>query len=262
MTTPLAAFVPVSWISWGLTAPIWLLPAGQTPHWLLSRWPKTATGVAVYRRPGADTLLTVKNMPFSQIAQSRVYLFGGVALSRDPTRAAVFYSLFKLAGTPVLRAFDPNLRPCLWEDMEEAEALGRKAMGLCDILKLSDEEAIFFSGCQNPLDGARTLQEEFKISLVLMSMGAKGCSVLLRGDCCHLDAIPVSAVDTTAAGDSFFRRVPSPVIATFVFLAGRTFPGQIVEAAQFATAAASITVSRKGSIPALPSLDEVTAILN
>ncbi len=52
----------------------------------------------------------------------------------------------------------------------------------------------------------------------------KGCSVLLRGDCCHLDAIPVSAVDTTAAGDSFLRRVPSPVIATFVFLAGRTFP--------------------------------------
>ena len=44
VTTPLAAFVPVSWISWGLTAPIWLLPAGQTPHWLLSRWPKTATG--------------------------------------------------------------------------------------------------------------------------------------------------------------------------------------------------------------------------
>lgn len=82
-----------------------------------------------YRRPGADTLLTVKNMPFSQIAQSRVYLFGGVALSRDPTRAAVFYSLFKLAGTPVLRAFDPNLRPCLWEDMEEAKALAERLWG-------------------------------------------------------------------------------------------------------------------------------------
>ena len=215
-----------------------------------------------YRRPGADTLLTVKNMPFSQIAQSRVYLFGGVALSRDTTRAAVFYSLFKLAGTPVLRAFDPNLRPCLWEDMEEAKALGRKAMGLCDILKLSDEEAIFFSGCQNPLDGARTLQEEFKIPLVLMSMGAKGCSVLLRGDCCHLDAIPVSAVDTTAAGDSFFGAFLHRLLQDSFSSLDELSPGQIVEAAQFATAAASITVSRKGSIPALPSLDEVTAILN
>lgn len=68
-------------------------------------------------------------MPFSQIAQSRVYLFGSVALPRDPTRAAVFYSLFKLAGTPVLRAFDPNLRPCLWEDMEEAKALAERLWG-------------------------------------------------------------------------------------------------------------------------------------
>ena len=189
-----------------------------------------------YRRPGADTLLTVKNIPFDRIAQSRVYLFGGVSLSQDPTRAAVFYSLFKLSGTSVLRAFDPNLRPVLWEDLDEAKALGRKAMGLCDILKLSSEEAVFFSGRQNPLDGARALQEEFRIPLVLMSMGSKGCSVLLRGDCCHLDAIPTQSVDTTAAG-------------------------QIVEAAQFATAAASITVSRRGSIPALPVLEEIQAVL-
>ena len=38
-------------------------------------------------------------------------------------------------------------------------------------------------------------------------------------------------------------------------------PGQIVEAAQFATAAASITVSRRGSIPALPVLEEIQAVL-
>ena len=124
-----------------------------------------------YRRPGADTLLTVKNIPFDRIAQSRVYLFGGVSLSQDPTRAAVFYSLFKLSGTSVLRAFDPNLRPVLWEDLDEAKALGRKAMGLCDILKLSSEEAVFFSGRQNPLDGARALQEEFRIPLVFNEHG-------------------------------------------------------------------------------------------
>ena len=95
-----------------------------------------------------------------------------------------------------------------------------------------------------------------------MSMGAKGCSVLLRGDCCHLDAIPVSAVDTTAAGDSFFGAFLHRLLQDSFSSLDELSPGQIVETAQFATAAASITVSRKGSIPALPSLDEVTAILN
>lgn len=214
-----------------------------------------------YRRPGADTLLTVKNIPFGRIAQSRVYLFGGVSLSQDPTRAAVFYSLFKLSGTSVLRAFDPNLRPVLWEDLDEAKALGRKAMGLCDILKLSSEEAVFFSGRQNPLDGARALQEEFRIPLVLMSMGSKGCSVLLHGDCCHLDAIPTQSVDTTAAGDSFFGAFLHRLLQHSFTSLDELSPGQIVEAAQFATAAASITVSRRGSIPALPVLEEIQAVL-
>ena len=215
-----------------------------------------------YRRPGADTLLTVKNIPFDRIAQSRVYLFGGVSLSKDPTRAAVFYSLFKLADAPVLKAFDPNLRPALWEDLDEAKALGRKAMGLCDILKLSDEEAVFFSGCQNPLDGARLLQETFQIPLVLMSMGAKGCSVLLRGDCCHLDAVPVQAVDTTAAGDSFFGAFLHRLLQHPFAKLDEVSPAQVEEAARFASSVAAITVSRRGSIPALPTMEEVREMQN
>lgn len=215
-----------------------------------------------YRRPGADTLFTVKNIPFDEIAQSRVYLFGGVSLSRDPARAAIFYSLFKLSGAPVLKAFDPNLRPPLWEDLEEAKALGRKAMGLCDILKLSDSEAVFFSGRQNPLDGARALQEEFSIPLVLVSMGEKGCCVLLGGQRCHIDAVPTQAVDTTAAGDSFFGAFLHRLLQNRFTALSDLAPGQIEEAARFAAAAASVTVSRRGSIPALPSFDEVQAVLS
>lgn len=217
---------------------------------------------AFYRRPGADTLFTVKNIPFDQIAQSRVYLFGGVSLSRDPARAAVFYSLFKLSSSPVLKAFDPNLRPLLWEDLDEAKALGRKAMGLCDILKLSDSEAVFFSGCQNPLDGARALQEEFSIPLVLVSMGSKGCSILLDGQCCHIDAVSAQAVDTTAAGDSFFGAFLHQLLQNDFTGLDALSPSQIEKAARFAAAAAAITVSRCGSIPALPSLDEVQAVLS
>ncbi|MBQ2792256.1 MAG: hypothetical protein IJE98_04000 [Oscillospiraceae bacterium] len=115
-----------------------------------------------YRRPGADSLLTVKNIPFDAIAQSRVYLFGGVALSKDPTMAAVFYSLFKMSGEKVIKAFDPNLRPALWESLEDAKALGRKAMGLCDVMKLSEEEAVFFSGLENPVEAQKPCRKSMR----------------------------------------------------------------------------------------------------
>lgn len=61
-------------------------------------------------------------------------------------------------------------------------------------------------------------------------MGAKGCSVLLRGDCCHLDAIPVSAVDTTAAGDSFFGAFLHRLLQHSFSSLDELSPGQIVEA--------------------------------
>lgn len=53
VTTPLAAFVPVSWISWGLTAPIWLLPAGQTPHWLCHAGRKRRPGLYILPPAGS-----------------------------------------------------------------------------------------------------------------------------------------------------------------------------------------------------------------
>ena len=214
-----------------------------------------------YRRPGADTLLTVKNIPFDTIAQSRVYLFGGVALSKDPTMAAVFYSLFKMSGEKVIKAFDPNLRPALWDDLQQAKDLSRKAMGLCDVMKLSDEEAVFFSGLDNPTEGAKALQKEFHIPLVLLTGGEKGCSVLYQGDVCHLDAFAVPAVDSTAAGDSFFGAFLHHILQQEFEAITDLSPARIIEAVTFAQAAAAITVQNKGSIPALPTADQVAKML-
>lgn len=214
-----------------------------------------------YRRPGADTLLTVKNMPFDLLEKSRVYLYGGVSLSRDPTRAAIFYSLFKLAKAPVLKAFDPNLRPSLWEDLEEAKAQCQKAMGLCDILKISEEEACFFSGDSDAEKGAQKLKEDYKISLVLLTLGGKGCTVLFRDERFHLDALPCRVLDTTGAGDSFFGAFLHALLRNDFTDLSTLSSQQIQDATMVALAAASLTVSRPGSIPSLPDKKELAAYL-
>lgn len=210
-----------------------------------------------YRSPGADCQLCIKHMPFAVIKKSRAFLCGGVALSKDPERATIFYTLSQLQKTPVLKAFDPNWRPSLWENAADAKALCRAVMKQCDVLKLSAEEAVFFSGEQNPLDGAKKLKQELRVPLVLLTKGADGCDLLLEQTITHLDAVPTKVVDTTAAGDSFFGAFLHHFLQNTPSFSGTFSPEPVLAAARFALRAAAVTISKKGSIESLPGPDEL-----
>ena len=45
----------------------------------------------------------------------------------------------------MLISFDPNLRPPLWDSMENAKEQIRYGLGFCDILKISDNEIQFIT---------------------------------------------------------------------------------------------------------------------
>lgn len=83
---------------------------------------------------------------------------------------------------------------------------------------------------------------------VLVTLGKEGALYMDGTDEIVCPAInEVKAVDPTAAGDSY--------VASFCVALSQ---GQTVaEAMRFASAAATLTVSRKGAMPSLPTLDEV-----
>jgi ribokinase len=86
---------------------------------------------------------------------------------------------------------------------------------------------------------------------VLMTIGASGVLIVTEHGIKHMPAYKVDAVDATAAGDTF--------IGAF---AGRYVNGaSLEEAAQFATAAAAITVSRLGAQVSIPTRVEVEQFL-
>ena len=70
------------------------------------------------------------------------------------------------------------------------------------MVKLSDEEVDFLWGC-SPQEGARRLLEECGVSLVMVTLGPRGCYLQNRRGSCALTAPQVSPVDTTGAGDIF-----------------------------------------------------------
>ena len=87
---------------------------------------------------------------------------------------------------------------------------------------------------------------------VALKMGTRGAYVATKeGAGQHVHAFRVTAVDTTAAGDSF----------NGAFAVGLMLGKSPVEAAQFAAAAAAVSVTRAGAQPSMPTIDEVRLML-
>ncbi len=82
---------------------------------------------------------------------------------------------------------------------------------------------------------------------IVLTLGKDG-ALYLRGDeRCFTPSVPVKAVDTTSAGDTFCG----------YFLASRLRGAAVAEAMALAARAASVTVSRSGAAESIPALQEL-----
>jgi len=87
---------------------------------------------------------------------------------------------------------------------------------------------------------------------VVLKMGSRGAYLATKdGERHRVNAFRVTAVDTTAAGDSF----------NGAFAVGHMLGKSPVDAAQFAAAAAAISVTRAGAQPSMPTMEEVNLML-
>lgn len=133
----------------------------------------------------------------------------------------------------------------------------REILKLIDILTPNESEAAVLSGWDEFEDledlciACEQLQQK-GCRQVVITRGSRGCIAREdSGDPSLIPAFAVDAVDATAAGDCFNGA-----------LAAALSEGQrLRQAAQFATAAASISVTTRGAVPSLPSRDAVEELL-
>jgi ribokinase len=127
-----------------------------------------------------------------------------------------------------------------------------------DYLIPNELEAAALTGV--PVDspgGARVAAErlhERGAANVLITLGAQGVFALAAGahgatDVTHYPAPRVSALDTTAAGDTFVGALAAALAG------GRALP----DAVRFAQSAAALSVTRAGAQPSIPGWRELTA---
>lgn len=123
--------------------------------------------------------------------------------------------------------------------------------GLVDLLVPNEGEAAQLTGLADPAAAAAELQRRFGCPVVV-TLGEEGS--LLRhadGSVEHVPAHVVDAVDTVGAGDAYCGNLGARLAA------GDT----LGEAAHWASAAASLSVTRPGAEPAMPAAEDVGALL-
>lgn len=128
-----------------------------------------------------------------------------------------------------------------------------KSIDLKDLycVMLNETEAMQWCDSQNPYDFIEHVKAMYPELSVVLTLGENGSLYLRGGEVYKQAAYKVSVVDTTAAGDTF----------TGYFAAGIYKNMEITEVLNYASAAAAITVSKKGAASSIPAWDEVAELV-
>ncbi len=206
-----------------------------------------------YRSANADVMLSADDIPDAALRQAKLVHFGSVSLTADPSRAATLDAVRRAKGMGKVITYDPNYRANLWPDADTAVAQMKAPLGLVDILKLSDEELPLLTGTTDCAAGTAALAEQ-GVKLIFVTLGPDGVFYRLGEKTGHVPGVRCTVGDTNGAGDTFFGAALSRLCKED--LAALT-PETLEPILAFANKAASITTSRHGAIPAMPTLAEL-----
>ena len=213
-----------------------------------------------YRNPGADMMLTEEEVDPAFIAQTKIFHFGTLSMTHDGVRAATKKAVRAAKDAGCLVSFDPNLRPPLWDSMEEARRQVLEGLGYCDILKISDNEISWLTGRDDMDRAAEWIQERFPgIKWIFLSLGKLGSRGYAAGVRARAEAfLREDTRDTTGAGDTFMGCMLHQLLERGMEPATEQ---ELQEMLLFANAAASLITARKGALRVMPEKKDILELL-
>lgn len=209
-----------------------------------------------YRDNTADVNLSRNDVANIKDVSSKIFHFGSVSLTAEPSKTSVLTAVKNAKETGSIISYDPNLRLPLWESPEKAREVILDTISYADILKISEEEAEFLWGETDCAKAAQMIYETYGIRFIIITRGPNGCYALVNGKEYISYAYDLKTVDTTGAGDSFLAGVLYQWITLGKPIEGLT-EEELSYLFDFANAVGSLVTTKKGAIPAIPSMEEI-----
>ena len=214
---------------------------------------------AFYRKPGADIMLTEDEIDPDFIKEAKIFHFGSLSLTDEPVRSATKKAIAAAKEAGALISFDPNLREPLWETLDHAKEQIDWGMKQSDILKISDNEIIWFTGKEDFDEGIEALKAAYpNLKFIALSMGPDGSRIYLDGKRVEKAAyLQEGTIETTGAGDTFCANMLSGILDYGLDMDEEN----MMKVLKQANAAASLVTTKKGALRVMPTLDEVNAFI-
>jgi fructokinase len=193
----------------------------------------TPTGAA-----SADKKIEVQDVLRAPIHEAAWLHTGSSCHILPAAQEALLAALTRAREAGTRTSCDPNVRAHLWKDPAELVALCARAFPLCDVVKLSDEEAELLLGEREPRAQLARLVEEFGVGLACITLGQ----------------------DSTGAGDGFVAALLSRLSAPHAPRLEEWSGPRLHEALRFACAVGSRVCTRPGATAALPTKEEAEGL--
>lgn len=213
-----------------------------------------------YRKPGADLMLRDTDINEEMFEDASIFHFGTLSMTTPEITKATLKAVEIAKSKGMIISLDPNLRPPLWSSLELAKEQMLKAISLCDVLKISDNEIQFVSGLEDYDEGIKFLQDKFNTKLICLTLGKDGSRAYYNGMRVEVSGFAqANVIDTTGAGDTFCGCVLNYICEHGL---DNLTEDNLTSMLTFANAAASLVTTKRGAIKSMPNPEETVVQLS
>ncbi|QTE31293.1 5-dehydro-2-deoxygluconokinase [Pengzhenrongella sicca] len=225
-------------------------PQFATPVTFCEIFPPDNFPLYFYRQPSApDLQLRAADLPIDLIRDAGVFWVSLTGLSEEPSRSAHQVAIAARANSRHT-VFDLDYRPMFWTSPAEASAQVRRVLGQFTVAVGNREECEIAVGEVEP-DRAADALLEAGVEIAIVKQGPKGTLAKTRDERVVVPPTPIEVVNGLGAGDAFGGSLCHGLLSGWGL--ERIVAG--------ASAAGAIVASRLECSTAMPTQDEVEAVL-
>ncbi len=203
-----------------------------------------------YRQHSASSMMTPDCLPLTLLQSTKLLHVSGISQAISSSAADTVVEAIRVVNDAGGRvSYDTNLRLQLWP-LEQARQVIHGTLADCDIALPGLDDARLLTGLSEP-DDIADFYLRLGVAVVALTLGVEGTLVTTPDKRQLIPAMPVTAIDATAAGDTFDG----------AFLAELARGSDPFVAARYANAAAALSTQGYGAVAPMPTRDAVETFM-
>ncbi|NUR87858.1 MAG: 5-dehydro-2-deoxygluconokinase, partial [Nonomuraea sp.] len=248
---PFGAFVHDALRSYGvddgLVTPV---PGLATPVTFCEIRPPEDFPLYFYRHRAPDMELAAGDLDLAAITGARLFWATVTGLSAEPSFGA-HLTAWEARGRTRHTVLDLDYRPMFWDAPELARERVRAALAHVTVAAGNLDEVEIATGTRDPVAAGEALLAA-GVELAIVKQGAGGVLGMTATETVRVPPVPVEVVNGLGAGDAFGGALCHGLLEDW----------PLERTLRFANAAGAIVAGRLACAPAMPTADEIDAVLS